>query len=53
MLAFDEESDRKFDKIPIPEGLTRKQIWPCLNIDDQHYFKDYLALPWLREILNP
>jgi hypothetical protein len=43
---------RKWDMRDFPEGLDQDQFLECANVDaPNHYFKNHLAVPWLKRVL--
>ncbi len=45
--------DRPYDGVPLPEGLSQNEYLRRANVDvPNHYFKEYLAIPWLKEVFS-
>ena len=48
-----ENAERRRDDEEIPEGLTGEEYLEYANVDaPNHYFKHYLAVPWLTRVLS-
>jgi hypothetical protein len=44
---------REWDMRDFPEGLSQEQFLHCANVDaPNHYFKEHLAVPWLKRVLS-
>jgi len=50
---YADPDQRRYDKVPVPEGLTMKEYYPYANVDPpMHYFKGEVAVPWLAKMLG-
>lgn len=47
MPSFATAAARRWDRRPMPEGLTEKQYARYSHFSGEHYFKGDLAIPWL------
>ena len=48
---YEKPERRKYDFQEIPQGVTQEQFFEYANVDaSMHCFKEYLAVPWLKEI---
>lgn len=44
---------RQWDMREFPQGLDQEQFFECANVDaPNHYFKEHLAVPWLKRVLK-
>lgn len=44
---------REWDLRDFPAGLSQEQFLHCANVDaPNHYFKEHLAVPWLKQVLT-
>jgi len=51
MPNFATSARRPLDRRKVPEGLTTEQYARYANFNGAHYFKDAVAVPWLRKML--
>ena len=50
---YEDPSDRKYDYVEIPEGVTQEEWFEHVNVDAvNHCFKGSLAIPWLVQAMS-
>lgn len=50
---FQDPSNRKFDHVRIPEGITNEEYFRYANVvPEHHYYKTEICIPWMEKALN-
>ncbi|MBP3369256.1 MAG: hypothetical protein J6L85_00760, partial [Clostridia bacterium] len=52
-VIFSTPESRPYDNAPIPECVSNEEYDIYTNVDgNAHYFKENLALPWIKKLCN-